>query len=437
MPRPNILYLHSHDTGRCVQPYGHAVSTPAIQRLAEEGVLFRQAYCAGPTCSPSRAALLTGQWPHVTGMIGLAHRGFVLADPSRLLPYTLRRAGYHTAIVGIQHVVAEERLDLLGYEHLERPGGVARVDAVAPKAVAFLKSAPRQPFFLDCGFFDTHRPYPEHGPLDDPRCCLPPPPLPDTPETRADMASFYTSARELDRGMGMVLDALAAGELARNTLVICTTDHGIAMPFMKCHLTDHGLGVMLIMRGPGGLSGGQVCEALVSQVDLFPTLCDLLGIAPPPWLQGASIMPLIRHEKTEIREELFGEVTYHAAYEPQRAVRTRRWNYIRRFDPRPLPVMVNTDAGPAKRMLLNHDWRNRPVDAEQLYDLVYDPNEACNRAGDPRAAVALADMRGRLDRYMRDTADPLLQGPVPPPKGSRIDDVDALDVGDQPTRLIV
>src|SRR5512142_997240 len=89
MPQPNILYIHSHDTGRYTQPYGHAVPTPNIQRLAEEGMLFRQAYCAAPTCSPSRAALLTGQSPHNNGMLGLAHRGFALYDYGHHIVHTL------------------------------------------------------------------------------------------------------------------------------------------------------------------------------------------------------------------------------------------------------------------------------------------------------------------------------------------------------------
>ena len=422
MPRPNILYIHSHDTGRYIQPYGFAVPTPNLQRLAAQGVLFRQAFCAGPTCSPSRAALLTGQWPHNSGMIGLAHRGFALSDPTQLLPHTLRQAGYYTALVGEQHVAAGACLDLLGYDFIERTRPGNHVADVAPRAAAFFKNAPRQPFFLDCGFVETHREYPPHGPENDPRYCCPPAPLPDTPETRADMACFHASARELDRGVGLVLEALEASGLAGNTLVISTTDHGIAFPFMKCHLTDHGMGVLLILRGPGGFEGGQVCDALVSHVDIFPTLCDLLGIPPPPWLQGVSLLPLIRKEKAEVREELFGEVTYHAAYEPQRAVRTRRWKYIRRFDPRPTPVLPNCDDSPSKSVLLTHGLREWPVAAEQLYDLMLDPNESCNRAGDPHAAAALAEMRERLARFMRDTSDPLLRGPVPAPPGAQVND---------------
>jgi arylsulfatase A-like enzyme len=421
MPRPNIVYLHSHDTGRYIQPYGHAIPTPNLQRLAEEGVLFRQAFCAGPTCSPSRASLLTGQWPHSSGMIGLAHRGFKLNDYSRLLTPTLRQAGYYSALMGVQHVAAHDNLQALGYDLTSPDGPVAKV---APKAVEFLKKAPQQPFFLDVGFFETHRDFPPNAQLDDPHFCLPPPTLPDTPETRRDMASFKTSARELDRGVGLVLDALAHSGLADNTLVVCTTDHGIAFPGMKCNLTDHGMGVLLMLRGPGGFDGGRAIDAMISHVDLFPTLCELLEIAPPGWLQGRSIMPLIRSEKAEVREELFGEVTYHAAYEPQRAVRTKHWKYIRRFGARRTPVLPNCDDSASKDIWLTHGWQERPVAVEQLHHLPFDPYETNNLADHPSGAAALAEMRARLECFMKDTADPLLHGDVPAPQGAKVNDVD-------------
>src|SRR5579884_3672098 len=102
--RPNILYIHSHDTGRYLQPYGHPVPTPNLQKLASEGVLFRQAFSAAPTCSPSRASLLTGQCPHRNGMLGLAHRGFAMTDYRRHILYTLRDAGYTSVLAGLQHI---------------------------------------------------------------------------------------------------------------------------------------------------------------------------------------------------------------------------------------------------------------------------------------------------------------------------------------------
>ncbi|MHC4248873.1 MAG: sulfatase-like hydrolase/transferase, partial [Planctomycetota bacterium] len=194
-----------------------------------------------------------------------------------------------------------------------------------------MRSAPEQPFFLTVGFVETHRKFPEPAPEDDPDHTLPPAPLPDAPETRRDFAAFKASARAYDTGVGVVLDALAESGLEGNTLVILTTDHGIAFPRMKCNLQDSGIGVLLVMRGPGGFAGGKASDALVSHVDVFPTLCDLLEIDPPGWLEGRSLMPLVRggaaQVSEEVNDEIFSEVTYHAAYEPMRCVRTRRWKY--------------------------------------------------------------------------------------------------------------
>ncbi len=418
MPRPNILYIHSHDTGRYVQPYGHAIPTPHLQRLAEEGVLFRRACSAAPTCSPSRAALLTGQAPHSGGMLGLAHRGFALDDYGQHLVHTLRGAGYTSTLIGIQHVARDPAA--IGYDRVvDLPHN--RATAVAPAAAAFLRHAPAEPFFLSVGFFETHRPFPLAG---DSRYCLPPAPLPDTPATRVDMAAFSASAQALDTGIGAVLDALDATGLAGNTLVICTTDHGLAFPGMKCTLTDRGIGVMLLLRGPGGFTGGRVCDALVSQLDLFPTLCDLAAIAPPPWLQGRSLLPLIRDEREEVNDAIFAEVTYHAAYEPQRAIRTARWKYIRRFGARDRPVLPNCDDSPSKDLWLDHDWQTRAIPHEHLYDLVFDPQEAANLASDPAYGAVLAELRGRLARWMEETGDPLRHGAVAAPPGAWANDPD-------------
>ena len=137
---------------------------------------------------------------------------------------------------------------------------------------------------------------PNPTPADDPRYTLPPAPIPDTPETRLDTAAFHASARNLDRAVGQILDALDRNGLTGNTLVISTTDHGVAFPLMKCNLEDNGWGVSLIMRGPGGFSGGKVVDALISQLDIYPTLCDLAGVAHPAWLEGKSMLPIVRGE---------------------------------------------------------------------------------------------------------------------------------------------
>jgi N-sulfoglucosamine sulfohydrolase len=418
--RPNIVYLHSHDTGRHIQPYGHQVPTPNIQRLADQGLLFRHAFCAAPVCSGSRAALLTGQWTHSSGMLGLAHRGHALADQARHLVHTLRDAGYWSAMVGEQHVSTDP--GELGYDEVVEIGD-SRADAVAPAAAALLRDRGRDPgaapFFLSVGFFETHREYFEPTSVRDALYSMPPANLPDTPETRRDMAAFKQSARSLDHGVGAILSVLDELELADDTLVILTTDHGLPFPGAKATLTDRGLGVLLIVRGPGGFHGGRVSDAMVSQIDLFPTVCDLLELEPPVWLQGRSLMPLLRREADEVHEAVFAELTFHAAYEPQRAVRTRRFKYIRAFDEGHTgPVLPNVDDSPSKDLLLDHGWAERPVPRERLHDLVFDPNEASNLAGDERYAGVLDELRSRLERWMRETDDPLLRGPVPAPPGS-------------------
>ncbi len=424
MSQPNILYLHSHDTGRYVQPYGHAVATPHLQNLAEEGVLFRQAFTASPTCSPSRACLLTGESPHNNGMLGLAHRGFALNDYRHHIVHTLRQYGYESALSGIQHIGTSP--ELIGYDRIL--GGHLEADS---KAVEFLRAKHDHPFFLDVGFFETHREFPSEHPDDDPRYCLPPAPLPDTPEIREEMARFKRSARDLDRRMGRVLDALAESGLADTTLVICTTDHGIAFPRMKCTLHDSGIGVMLIMRGPGGFTGGKVCDAMVSQIDIFPTICHLLRIPPPSWLQGTSMLPLINGGAPLINDAIFTEINYHASYEPMRSVRTLRWKYIRRYDPRQGPVLPNCDASLAKSIWMASGWRTMPPEDEMLYDLVFDPNEAHNLAANPAHQVVLRECRARLEKWMRETCDPLLlNGDLPLPSTAQLNDRGGINPGD-------
>lgn len=430
--KPNILYIHSHDTGRYIQPYGHAIATPNLQALAEQGVLFRQNFCVNPTCSPSRAALLTGSYPHENGMLGLAHRGFVLNDYSQHIIHTLRREGYTSVLAGIQHIASKqggkEPWQVIGYDRY-----FDRNKEPESQAAAFLESSPKQPFFLSMGFFETHRPFPAlNEAVDDPRYCLPPAPLPDTPETRQDMVRFKASARILDMKMGRVLEALDRGGLAENTLVICTTDHGIAFPKMKCNLYDSGAGVMLIMRGPGGFAGGKVVDAMTSHLDIFPTVCDLLQIEPPPWLRGKSLLPLVKGDVAALHDELFFEVNCHAAYEPMRAVRTKRWKYIRRFDNRTRPVLPNCDDGESKSVWLDHGWRDRALPEESLFDLVFDQNEASNLAGDKNHRVILSDMRNRLSRWMKETNDPLLKGPLELPPGAIVNDPDGLSPRDRP-----
>ncbi len=427
---PNIVYVHSHDTGRYVQPYGYPVPTPRIQALAESGMLFRQAFAAAPTCSPSRAALLTGETPHQAGMLGLAHRGFRLEHPERHLATFLREHGYDTVLTGMQHLEQGDQA-AVGYMRDLRPERLNVVD-VAPIAVDVIHEhdAEAGPLFLDVGFEEAHRPF--LGPTDDPRWVRPPATLPDEPSTREDMAGYLASAAEYDRGVGMVLDALDARGMREDTIVICTTDHGVPFPGMKGTLTDHGVGVLLVISAPAfGFGGGKVVDAMVSHMDIFPTLCELMGVDRPEWLQGTSLVPLARGEAEALHTELFGEVTFHATYEPMRSVRTPRWRYIRRFGGERTPVLANVDEGLSRDTWLAYNWKDQDVDEEALYDVVFDPVQRHNLAGDAAHADILAMLRDRLEGWMRATDDPLLKGDVPLPEGARINRRDAMSA-DEP-----
>jgi N-sulfoglucosamine sulfohydrolase len=428
----NILYLNSHDTGRYVQPYGHAIPTPNIQWLADQGVMFRNAFCAAPSCSGSRAALLTGTYCHNNGMMGLAHRGFALYDYDQHIVRTLRDAGYHTELIGEQHVSADP--GVLGYDVVHEIADTT-VSAVAPAAIEALAGGIPEPFFLSVGFFETHRSFFPPSSVRDRVYSLPPPFLPDTPEIRQDVAAYKASARSLDHGIGSVLNTLHETGLDRNTLVICTTDHGLAFPTAKASLLDRGIGVMLIMRGPG-MPAGVAHDELVSQLDIFPTICELAEIDAPSWLQGHSLVGLVSGtEHPGTRSEIFAELTYHAAYEPQRAIRTERFKYVRRFDDYPYPVLPNCDDSPSKDAYLARGWATRPVARERLHDLFFNPGEGRNSIDDPAYAGVVTDLRARLETWMEQTNDPLLDGPVLPPPGAQINTQDQRSAND-PTQTV-
>src|SRR6185437_364116 len=176
----------------------------------------------------------------------------------------------------------------------------------------------------------------------------------------------------------------------------------------------------------GDFKGGRVCDAMISQIDVFPTLCELLGIERPSWIEGKSFLPVLRGDVKEINDEVFSEVTYHAAYEPKRAVRTQRWKYIRRYGDRRTPVLPNCDDGLSKSLWVEYGWKQRVLPKEDLYDLVFDPAEHQNLTLDPAYQSVLTEMRGRLDRWLERTEDPILRGPIPAPHGAHVNNPDGL-----------
>ena len=417
MSRPNIVYFHTHDTGRYIEPYGAPIRTPRLQAFAEESVVFRNAHSVAPTCSPSRSGLLTGQWAHSAGMLGLTHRGHRLKNYDQHLIHTLHRHGYTSALVGVQHEATGPRAATrtIGY-HEELPTANQLAPARRDAAVSYLRRQHDEPFFLSVGLLETHTMKGTEWlfghPGGDERWTAPAPTMPNATATRRDMASFHAAAAQVDQTLGAVLDTLREEGLADNTVVLVTTDHGLAMPGMKCTLGATGTGVMMMLRAPG-LPGGVAVDSLVSQVDVFPTLCALLGIEPPTWLQGHSLLPTL--EGRAVRDQTFAEITYHAAYQPQRAIRTDRWLYIQSFDDQNRPNLSNVDTSGSKTLWVDAGWADQPVPGVRLHDLMFDPHELRNLAGDPAAATIQAGLARRLERWMIDTDDPLLHGPVPPP----------------------
>lgn len=443
----NILYLHTHDTGRYIQPYGHAVPTPNLQNLAQEGTLFRQAFCAGPTCSPSRAGLLTGTAPHTNGMLGLAHRGFQLKDYGQHLVQFLNRHGYETVLCGEQHEA--KATEMIGYqkildmdnpkigEKLRQPAeeemDIMERDLRNARMVAdYLQSSKKEnPFFLSFGMVSTHREFPELDGTVDPDYVMPPHPLYDSSENRTDFAAYIQMAKTADQCVGIVLEALNKAGLEEETLVIFTTDHGIAFPKMKCTLFDTGIGVSLIVKYPGNPSQGGVVDALVSQIDVFPTICDIIGVDKPDHLQGYSFLPILKREQAKIREQVYSEVTFHAAYEPQRAVRTERYKLIELYCEHDNYVPANIDDSVSKDFLMESELLKQRRDKVMLFDLHHDPTERNNLAEHPDYQGIKQELLAKLEQWMKETDDPLLAGYVQRPQGAIVNKLSCISPEEQ------
>ena len=294
-------------------------------------------------------------------------------------------------------------------------------------AIAYLKEKHDRPFFMSYGLAHTHRPFNEVDESIDPDYLKVPHCLADNAADRLDYAGFITSAMRADMCIGRVLDALDETGLTDDTMIIYTTDHGIAFPFMKCNLYDTGIGVSLIIKYKGNPSAGKVKDSLVSHVDIYPTLCDMLGIPKPEWLTGTSMMPLLNNEKDEINDAVFAEVTYHAAAEPQRCVRTKRYKYIRRYGDWKDYVPANIDAGGSKDFVLEQGLLEHQPDREMLFDLSLDAAERNNVIHDPKYGPAAAMMRRMLDDYMEKTDDFASSGNFPRPEGMILNTVTCID----------
>ena len=217
-----------------------------------------------------------------------------------------------------------------------------------------------------------------------------------------------------DTAVGRIWAALQELGLAADTWLIFTADHGLAMPRAKCTLYDPGLQTALIMVAPAfGLTGGRVCDELIRNVDITPTILDMLGLPLSPRLQGRSFASLLRGEPYQPRERIFAEKTFHTAYEPQRAIRTARYKLIWNVEAGIMNVPGDIMHSPIYPEMLDEiTVEHKPF---ELYDLLADPAERVNQIANPDYADIFLDLRHHLLYCLRVTGDPLLDGPIASP----------------------
>ncbi|RLQ91221.1 sulfatase [Planomicrobium sp. Y74] len=417
MEKLNILMVISHDTGRHLGTYGRKVETPELDKIAEEGIQFDNYFCSQPQCSPSRGSILTGQYGHNHGLMGLTHLGHTMKSDVKTIPSEMKKAGYDTSLFGFFHesIDGVYEGEKLGYDHVVKvPGNAA--EKVTNQLENFLKersrSANEKPFYASVGFEETHRPFDDFEP--DPIDSVEVPPyLPDTKKVREDIALFQGSVKELDRSVGRIKKLLDDTGLAENTVLIYTTDHGIAFPRAKGTLLDAGLETALLIRFPKGMmKEGSRQDELLCNIDLMPTLLEIAGGEVPEDIDGYSFLPLLEQQDYTERDHFFCELTWHDRYHPMRGIRTKDYKYIRNFEDGPkvyLPYDLYTS-------LSGEEVREEysvPNSKEELYDLKKDPMEQENLAGDPDYQDMLLNLRERVAKWMATTEDPLLKGPVP------------------------
>lgn len=377
--RDNVLLVHWHDLGRYLGVYGHPdVSSPHLDELAREGILFTDAFATAPLCSPSRGSLFTGRYPQSNGLIGLAHHGWEYRPGVRTLPHILSESGYHTTLFGMQHETSFP--SRLGFDEFDVSNSYC--EYVVDRAVQWLSDPPDAPFLLTAGFFETHRPYP-HDRYDpaDPDAVTVPEYLPDTAPVRQDLADFYGSIAVADAAVGRLLEALEATGLDRTTWVVFVTDHGPALPRAKSTLYGAGTGIALIMRPPRDAQvPARTYDELFSGVDLLPTVLELLGVDVPAEVEGRShathLVTESRHADP-VRTAVYTTKTYHDSFDPIRAVRTKRYSYIENYAPRPLldlPWDI-ADSAPGRAV---EPLVTSPRPERELYDLAADPTESHN-----------------------------------------------------------
>jgi N-sulfoglucosamine sulfohydrolase len=392
--RPNIILITADDLGNQVGCYGDKYArTPSLDQMASEGFRFTTAWVTQSSCSSSRSSLFTGLYPHQNGQVGLAHLGVYCKETPRL-PNLLKEAGYRTGILGKLHVQPEVNFD---FDLEVKQNWTRDVRRVAREAMAFIESDDEKPFFLKISYFDPHGRYidqvegiPEEifkeGDIKTPGWVRG-----NRERTDSRIASFYNCITRVDVGMSLLMDTLKRSGRIENTMIIFFGDNGAPFPGGKTTCYEAGMEVPLIIYWEGGdIKSGQVCDELVSAIDIMPTILEACGVKAPEDLEGQSLLPILRGEKvTDWRRYMFGEMTFHEPrqYKPSRTVRDDRYHLIQNLYTTDMP-----------------EW--------ELFDLVTDPDELENLAEDPAYSRQLNKLKRELDKWRENTHDPLLDPDV-------------------------
>ncbi len=462
----NIVLFITDDQSPDLGCYGNSVvQTPYMDSLAAEGIRFTHAFCTTASCSASRSVILSGLHNHANGQYGHAHAYHKFASYAwvQSLPVLLAKAGYRTGRVGKYHVAPEE---VYHFEHAI--AGNARSPVVMAENCRPFLTLDERPFFLLFATSDPHRgggqanELPRHPDrfgnrpdggaypgikevFYDPNDVIVPPFLPDTPTCRAEIAQYYQSISRIDQGLGRLISLLQETGQWDDTLFVFTSDHGMAFPGAKTNLYEGGMHVPFIVRHPQQVQRGTVSEAMVSFVDIAPTLLDWAGvldtegrvpseIASRParrgggreayFFHGRSILPELglggrEAVDSEKRDVVYASHTFHeiTMYYPMRVVRHRRYKLIWNIaHPLPFPFASDLWAAPTWQAQYQQGldtpygpWTVREYihrDQFQLFDLQHDPNESKNLAGDPQYAALLTKLQQEMKQFQRDTQDP-------------------------------
>lgn len=439
--RPNILLILSDDHSvPHVGCYGDANCrrfniTPHLDAFAAEGMRFNRAYTAAPQCAPSRISIFTGRTPIALGVTRFAQP----AKPE--VPFftdVLRSNGYWTGIDGRhQHLDGRvndaphimETLKELGmreldsrFDHFVRSASTkgANLAKVGEKVSAILDEVPAgKPFFLYFGFNQPHRGFGEDHEGIDPAQLVLPPDWPDLPEVRLDYARYLAEVRDLDTGFGLIDAMLEKRGIKDNTLVLFMGDNGEALLRGKGTVFDRGTHVPLLIRWPAKIKPGMTSDALISGIDLAPTILNAVGLKPASGMSGVSFLPALLGKAFEGQKQVFAERGWHFGpitrtdgFDLSRSIMTKRYHYIynaipdRSYTPVDMPggeawtaVQAAHEAGKLSKL---HDrlYFQNPRPLVELYDLENDPFELHNLAGESPLRETEDHLRIEMEKWM-------------------------------------